>query len=111
VPEDPDPEDVFALLADECARTLLAVTSREPMSAPELVEACDASRATVYRRIAELNDADLLTERGEYDPDGNHRSVYTARLRGLHVGLEDGEFTLSVEEDPADRLSEFWEGL
>ncbi len=108
MPEDPAPADVFDLLADECARTVLAATSSEAMSAPELVEACDASRATVYRRIAELTDAGLVAERGEYDPEGNHRSVYAARLRGLYVGLEDGEFTLSVEEDPADRLSDFW---
>lgn len=111
VPEDPDPVDVFALLDDECARAVLRATSQQAMSAPELVEACEASRATVYRRIDDLTDLGLLIESTEYDRGGNHRGVYAASLRRLSVELSDGEFTFSVEEDPADRITDFWEEL
>lgn len=111
VPEDPDPVDVFALLDDECARTILRATSRQAMTAPELVEACEASRATVYRRIADLTDRSLLTETTQYDEEGNHRGLFVASLRRLSIELQDGEFTFAIEEDPADRMTDFWGDL
>lgn len=111
VPEDSDPADVFALLDDECARTILRATSQQAMTAPELVEACEASRATVYRRIDDLTDLGLLTETTQYDKEGNHRGVFAASLRRLSVELQDGEFAFSIEEDPADRMTDFWEEL
>lgn len=102
---------MFALLDDACARAILRATSQRAMSAPELVDACEASRATVYRRIDDLTRLGLLSESTEYDGDGNHRGTYAASLRSLSVELSDGEFTLSIGEDPADRMVGFWEEL
>ena len=111
MPEDPDPGDVFALLDDACARAILRATSTQAMTAPALVDACEASRATVYRRIGDLTDLDLLTETTEYDDEGNHGGVYVASLRRLSVERRDGEFVCSIEEYPADRMAEFWKQL
>lgn len=112
--EDSDPTDVLSLLDDGHARAILAAASTEPMSASELSETCDASKATVYRRIDELTDHGLMEESISVRPDGNHHRVYRATFRELTLGLADGEFTTTVEcesEDVADRFTRMWEGL
>ena len=109
---DPDPADVFALLDDEYARGILRATKHELMSAPELATELNASRPTIYRRIEQLQELDLLEESTEFDPNGHHRNVYEATLESLTVTLGDG-FSVAVtrSEHPADALTDLWEGL
>lgn len=109
---DPDPADVFALLDDEYARGILRATKHEPMSVPELATELDASRPTMYRRIEQLQEIDLLEESTEVDPDGHHRNAYRATLESLTVTLGD-EFSVSVtrQKHPADAFTNLWEGL
>jgi DNA-binding transcriptional ArsR family regulator len=114
VSEDSDPTAVLSVLDDEHARAILAAASTEPMSASELSEVCDASTATVYRRIDDLTELGLLEESISVRPDGNHHSVYRATLERFTLELADGEFTTEVEtsgEDVADRFTRMWEGL
>ena len=113
MPEDESPADLFALLNDEYARAILAETSQQPMSAPALAEACDASRPTIYRRVDRLKDHDLISEMTTPDQDGHHRRLYVARFQGLSVDLDDGTYRISVErrEDPADRFTDMWEAI
>lgn len=112
---DRSPGELFSLLDDEYARTILIETSKRPMSAKTLSEECDASLPTVYRRVERLIDADLLTEHTQIAEDGHHYGVYEARLQRLTVDLDDGDLQISVEErqpeDIADRFTEMWEGL
>lgn len=83
------------------------------MSAPELTERCDASRATVYRRLDDLAEQGLLEEQTEIDGDGHHRTTYTATLEKVVVELtEDGfETTVTTQQRAADRLTDFVEGI
>ncbi|MFB6151857.1 MAG: ArsR/SmtB family transcription factor [Haloarculaceae archaeon] len=108
-----DLDDVAWLLDDDCAQTILARTLEEPMSAPELTEVCEASRATVYRRLGDLSDRGLVSERTEPDADGHHRTVYVAALDRVVVDLTgDGfEVTVTRRERAADRFTDFVEGL
>ncbi|AAG19493.1 winged helix-turn-helix domain-containing protein [Halobacterium salinarum] len=102
------------MLDDEHARAILAAASRDPMSATQLSETCDASTATVYRRIDDLTELGLLEESINVRSDGNHHSVYRATLTQFTLELDDGEFTTEVEcetEDVADRFTRMWEGL
>jgi DNA-binding transcriptional ArsR family regulator len=114
VTDDIDVETVARLLADDVARTVLAATSEEPMSAAELQERCDASLATVTRRLEELTDADLLSETTRPRADGHHDTVYAPTLERLEIELDDGEFRAVVdrrERDAADRLTDMWRNL
>lgn len=114
VTDDPDVEAVAAFLADDVARTVLAATSEEPMSAAELQERCDASLATVTRRLEELTDAGLLSETTRPRADGHHDTVYAPTLERLEIELDDGEFRTAVdrrERDAADRLTDMWRDL
>lgn len=109
----PDLETIADLLADETVREILTRTSREPMSARNLKEHCDASGPTIYRRLERLREAELLTERTQPDPDGgHHRKVYAPNLDRVVVELDDGTLSVGIEhrESMADRFTRFVEG-
>lgn len=114
VNEECDVETIGALLEDPTARTILLETSQEPMSASTLSEYCDASQPTVYRRLDDLRDCDLLVERTRPDPErGHHRTLYVTNLRRITVRLREGTMTLRIDrrEDIADRFTRLIEGM
>jgi DNA-binding transcriptional ArsR family regulator len=104
---------VAALLDDATVRCILLATRKEPMSAEQLGERCDVSPTTVYRRLDDLRDADLVEERTELDEDGHHFSVYAATLDRIVLDVTDDGFALSVErrETMSDRFTRFVEGM
>jgi predicted transcriptional regulator len=108
-----DLDTIARLLEDDCVQRILTATLEEPMSAPELTELCDASRATVYRRLDDLSERGLVTERTEPDADGHHRTVYRTTLDRVVVDLTDEGFevTVATRESAADRFTDFVEGL
>lgn len=102
------------LLEDEYARSILAETSVEPLSATELAERCNASSPTIYRRINRLQELDMLDEEQTLDPDGHHYRRFSARLEQVTIELRDGGFEVSVDrttDDAVDRFTELYEGL
>jgi len=59
---DEDVREIGALLADETTQQILIETTTEPMSADGLSDACDVSPQTVYRRLEDLIEYDMVTE-------------------------------------------------
>lgn len=100
---------IASLLADECTQTILTETVTEPMSADELSEVCDVSPQTVYRRLEELAEQNLIEEDLQPDPEGNHYKVYTATLDRVAVELTPDGFELQVSrrDRMADRFTQF----
>ncbi|MFD1586613.1 ArsR/SmtB family transcription factor [Halorientalis brevis] len=113
MPVDEDADELFALLDDEYARTILIATSVEPLSADALAERCDASEPTIYRRIDRLETFDLVESEQQLDPDGHHYKTYAARLERVTIELEDGNLSVAVDrtEDAADRFTRLYEEL
>lgn len=114
VSEDPELATVVGLLDDACVRTILTETSLEPMSADELAERCDVSRQTVYRRLDELEAADLLAERTRPRGDGHHDAVYAATLEEVRVRLHEGCLEFEIDRprgDAVDELERLWRGF
>lgn len=113
--DETDVDEVLALLDDQYAQDILHQTRDEALSAKELSERCEISISTVYRRTERLIECGLLAERRVAEPDGNHYSLYEARLDELTVRLTDDGFEITVTEKPiddlADRFTELWEGL
>jgi DNA-binding transcriptional ArsR family regulator len=112
--EDASNTEVLSILDDEYARTILVETSIEPLSANALSERCDASPPTIYRRIEQLEEHDLITEQQELDPDGHHYKTYQTRMERVTVEIEDGTCTIEIsrkELDAADRFTRLVEGL
>jgi len=106
-------DSITQLLGDDCARTILRQTVSDPMTASQLVDVCDASRATVYRRLDELSERGLLVEATAPDPAGHHRTAYAANLDRFVVSLDEDGFDLTVRkrDRAADRFTSFIEGL
>lgn len=107
-------EHVAAVLENPTARTILAETSTEPMSATTLSERCDVSEPTVYRRLDDLRACDLLVERTQLDAEGgHHRTVYSTNLDRITVEVRDGRLHLRIDrrEDMADRFTQLIEGM
>lgn len=101
-------EDVAGLLEDGTTQRILTETYREPMSATELSERCDASKPTVYRRLEDMRRCELLVEQTRVDPEaGHHHTVYATNLERIVVELdEDGlDFRVDRREHVADRFT------
>ena len=71
-----EPDAVLELLSDEYARRVLESLSDRPATAPALVESMAASRATIYRRLNDLEAAGIVEAAVAVDPDGHHRKRY-----------------------------------
>jgi predicted transcriptional regulator len=97
--QSPDSPVVFELLDDELSLTIVTAIRETPKPARELVDECDASRPTVYRRLDRLETAGFVQTRIELDPDGHHRKVFTTDAAAISLDLDDGEFTASVRRD------------
>ncbi|WP_226479746.1 winged helix-turn-helix domain-containing protein [Natrinema amylolyticum] len=76
------------VLGDDCARTILVATSEGPKTAKELTERTDSSSATVYRRINNLLESDLIAECVRFDDDGSHTTAYEATVDILRVRID-----------------------
>jgi predicted transcriptional regulator len=114
VSEGDELERLAAVLEDSTARAILTETSQEPMSATSLSEHCGVSEPTIYRRLEDLRECDLLVERTKLDTDGgHHRTMYATNFERLTVELRDGRLDLQVDrrEDPADRFTRLIEGM
>lgn len=96
-PPDPDEtgadlsaEALLSCLDDRYTRQILTALQDGPMPARDIVATCDCSRPTVYRRLDDLTEANVVTTAKRYDPDGHHRTVFT---------LEFGRITLELQPD------------
>lgn len=103
-----DPETVFDVFGSESARRIMALASDEPMTAEDLASALSVSQPTVYRRVDELLEYDLLTERDHIDDEGNHYNTYVTTLDAVTFRVEDGSFVvdLQLERDVAEHVRE-----
>ena len=109
--DDADLETVVSLLDDDHVRTILLVTSENPLSASELAEECDASQQTVYRRLKRLQEVGLVDDQTRVRKDGHHDTVYTATLDRVSIRLRDGAFEFELERthtDASDELTNLW---
>jgi len=87
---------VLELLSDEYTRQVLESLCDRPAAAPALVESMAASRATVYRRLNDLEAAGLIASAVAVDPDGHHRKRYHLTVGDLQLqfGADGIEITL-----------------
>ncbi len=114
--EDPDEkpiESVLDTIGDRRARHVLASIAHEPRSAKEIAEDLDLSLPTVYRRVEELEDHDLVTGTTEIASDGNHYRVFECAFDSTVISLDDGEYEVQIfrEGNVPDRFATLWDDL
>lgn len=96
-------ETVLGLLGDEYTCRLLTALDEGSRPAADLVEDCDMSRATVYRRLDRLEAAGLVDSQLQFDPDGHHRHEFELTLDAVELRVDDGGVEGTVRASrPAD---------
>lgn len=94
---EPAIDDVLGALANETARDVLRAIDR-PKTAGELADELDASLTSVYRALADLSAASLVSERTVVRLDGHHTTRYAQNFEAVRVVVrEDRSLALDVE--------------
>jgi len=104
---------LLEVFADDYSRTILLAAEEEPRTAKDLSEVCDASLATIYRRISTLRSHNLIAVHSTIGSGGEHKQLFETTVEAFHVSIADGEFELSVEtrDELADNFASLWENF
>lgn len=105
-------EDLITVLGNKYNTDILSATG-EAMSAQDLSEQLDVPIATCYRRINELEEAELLELHDRPLSDEHRRvKVYRRKVDGVGVDFRNG-LTVEIEERSAvkNRLDDVWRDL
>ncbi|WP_135829024.1 helix-turn-helix domain-containing protein [Halorussus halobius] len=105
--------ELLRVLGNKYNAEILRVTS-EPKSAQELSDELEIPIATSYRRIEELEEADLLELSGrEFSDEGRRTKVYRRNVDGLEISFDDESIEVAVDERPdvENSLADVWRDL
>ena len=105
--------ELLRVLGNKYNAEILRATN-EPKSAQELSDELEIPIATSYRRIEELEEADLLELSGrEFSDEGRRTKVYRRNVDALDVTFGDESIDVSVEERPdaENSLADVWRDL
>lgn len=109
-----DAETVLGLLVDDSIREALRLVDGQALSVKELADRCDVSGPTMYRKVNELEELDLLEAETRIDPNGNHVTVFRNNVDRIDVSVEPSEGDVVVDivrRHSADRFKDLWSGL
>ena len=102
---------VLEALDDEDCRTILQHTA-EPMTATDLIDACDISQSTVYRKLDRLCAASLVREQDRINPNGGRVTLYERDFEDVTISMEsDDTFAVTIDRPPrnaGERLADIW---
>jgi predicted transcriptional regulator len=108
-----DGTEMLRVLGNEYNPQILSF-AHEPRSAQELSDELDVPIATCYRRIEELQEADLLEHHDRVLSDERRRvNVYRRNIEEVVVRFDEGDVDVDVEERQQikNRLDEAWRQL
>lgn len=89
--ESADPDRLLTILQDNDCRQLLAATATESLTATELANCCDIPSSTVYRKIEQLLNQDLLEESVRIVTEGYHTKEYGLAIKEIEISIVDRE--------------------
>lgn len=89
--------DLLSVLGDPCARTILIASVDEPVTVSTLVEVCEKSRPTIYRRINDLREHQLLEKTTTSDSDSQPR--YKATFCELTIEIHASGVEIGVKSN------------
>jgi predicted transcriptional regulator len=70
----------------------------EPMTVPELSDACDVPLSTAYRKLNQLETAGLLSESIGFDLRGRHATRYERTFDSVAVELDDDGIVVRITD-------------
>jgi DNA-binding transcriptional ArsR family regulator len=89
-------QSVLDALDDTDCRDILEATRGDPKTAGEIADECDLPSSTAYRKIDQLDDADLLTEKLRIRRSGKHVSEYACVVDDVTLSVGDSGVELAV---------------
>jgi len=109
--DSPELQDVLDALDDPECRAILRETV-EPMTANELIDACDIPKSTLYRKLELLGSASLVRERETINPGGGRITYYERSFENVMISMDDtGTFSVNVDrsaQSTDERLADIW---
>ncbi|MDL0122403.1 MULTISPECIES: ArsR/SmtB family transcription factor [Halobacteriales] len=101
---------LLELFADDYSREILLAADESPRTAKELSQRCDASLATIYRRISTLQEHGLIRVHSTIGSGGEHKQLFETTIETLQLVISDGELELSIEtrDELADNFTTLW---
>jgi predicted transcriptional regulator len=94
-----DPADLLELLGDEYTLRVFEAVVEGPRTGRELIDATGVSKATVYRRLEELEETGLVESTLNIASDGNHCKQFHAAASGIEVSFGSDGFDARVEAE------------
>lgn len=100
VPSETD--DLVGLLADDQTRHILAALANRPRNVDELIDYCDISARTVYRRLDHLRERNLVNRATTVGDDGQQHAQYWTPIDEIDVLYNTAEESIDVEIETND---------
>ncbi len=98
-------EELSRLIADEYAGKILSATFKNAMSVQQISRCCQIPIAVAYRRVAKMEDLNLLKCVGyEEVYRGKKVSYYQCAVNVAKVTFSDGKFIVEVDRVPEGEL-------
>lgn len=106
-------EEILDMIGDPRAREILISISREPRSANDLADELGYAASTVYRRLDDLEEQDLVTSETKIARDGNHFQEYRCNFESTLISIDDDEYEVRIfrRDNLPDRFSQLWDDL
>jgi len=100
VPEQTVPADeLLELLGDEYTYRVFEAVVEQSRTGRELIEATGASKATVYRRLDDLEEAGLVESTLDIASDGNHCKRFHAVVTAMQVSFDANGVSARLESE------------
>jgi Sugar-specific transcriptional regulator TrmB. len=92
-------DDLLELLGDEYTYRVFEAVVEESRTGRELIDATGASKATVYRRLDDLEAAGLVESTINIASDGNHCKQFHAVVTAMQVSFDADGFSARLESE------------
>lgn len=92
-----EPEHIHAVLADDRVQQILTSLNVSNQSAQDLIQICEGSQSSIYRRLAVLQSYDLVTEQTKVSDSGHHYSVYQPHFDDIRIFLDDDQLVTEIQ--------------
>jgi ArsR transcriptional regulator. len=92
-------DELLELLGDEYTYRVFEAVVEEPRTGRELIDATGASKATVYRRLDELEEVGLVESTMSIASDGNHCKQFHTTVTSVEVSFDANGFSARLESE------------
>lgn len=97
--------ELLDVLGDATAREILRLGKQEIVTVEKLAKQCDVSETTVYRRLRQLHELNLVEKCTQFEAGVFTKGAYRTTMDSITVrATEDGMTTQSGSDDFADAV-------